>query len=153
MKKKKKTWALQPAIYSALRRNFRTYPAYSETLKEAKREYFIKSKKGKPLRRVKFLCCECLKEVSQKEIRVDHVDPVVPIEGIPLQNNGLPDFNTYIDRLYCNKSNLQCICKSCHDLKSKQENKARKESKKEKAPATLKKTKKPSTLSKSTKGK
>jgi hypothetical protein len=131
-KAKKKEWVLQAAIFSMLRRGFRTFPPYKETLDEAKEVYFIKSKKGKQLRRVRFRCTTCKQKFARANIVVDHVEPVISVTGVAQQLNGQPDFNKYIDRLYCAKSNLQAICKTCHTAKSNAENKLRREAKKPK---------------------
>jgi 5-methylcytosine-specific restriction endonuclease McrA len=128
--KKKRTWNLQAAVYSALRRIFRTYPAYQDCRNRVKEEYFIKSKKGKPMRRVRFVCELCGTKVTNKKICCDHIEPVIPIEGLKKQANGLPDFNQYIDRLFCGPENLQVICEKCHKSKSAEESKARKKGKK-----------------------
>lgn len=36
-----------------------------------------------------------------------------------------PDYSVYIERLFCPEENLQGLCKSCHDKKTKLENKNR----------------------------
>jgi 5-methylcytosine-specific restriction endonuclease McrA len=124
VKKAKKQFVLQAMLLSALRRCFRKYPPYTETLKNAKKEYYIKSRKSdKKLRRVHFKCACCGEYFSSKDIRVDHIEPVVDIKV------GFVDFNTYIERLFCDATNLQAICKNDHDIKTKIENKQRRKQK------------------------
>jgi 5-methylcytosine-specific restriction endonuclease McrA len=91
----------------------------------AKEVYYIKSKKGKDLKRVRFKCEECSKKFSAKNVAVDHIEPVIEIGGVPVRSNGLPDFNVYIDRLFCGIENLQLLCKPCHKKKTAAEAKQR----------------------------
>ena len=54
-------------------------------------------------------------EFPATEIQVDHKKPVVD------PKIGFVDWNTYITRMFCKKSNLQVLCKSCHTKKTKKE--------------------------------
>lgn len=135
--KKKRVWVLQAAVFSALRRIFRTYPPYRETLDEAKEEYFVASKKGTKMRRVRFACNKCGKKYARKGVSIDHDSPVIQVTGSPRQPNGEIDYNVYIDRLFCTKDNLNCLCNKCHKEKSAIEVKQRAKFRK---PTTAKKT-------------
>lgn len=120
----KRVWNLEAAVYSALRRAHRNSPEYHEVLKLAKSEYFIQSKKGKPMRRVHFACAQCGKKYSRKGVAIDHVQPVVPVTG-------KTNFDDYVKRLFCGVKGLQVLCKDeCHRLKSKHENAQRRALKK-----------------------
>lgn len=55
--------------------------------------------------------------------KIDHINPVVALEGFK-------DWDTYINNLFCDETNLQCLCDDCHKLKTKEENLIRKELKK-----------------------
>jgi 5-methylcytosine-specific restriction endonuclease McrA len=123
--KKKREWVLQAAVFSALRRIFRTYPPYREVLDEAKEEYYVNSKKGTKMRRVRFACNHCGNKYARKGIAIDHITPVVDLSGLAKQPDGEVDFNVYIKRLFCPKSNLQSLCKKCHAVKSASEGKVR----------------------------
>lgn len=63
-----------------------------------------------------------LKNGKQKRVKnvvVDHIHPVVPVEG----------FNTWdevIERMFCDEAGLQVLCKACHDEKCSKENHERK---------------------------
>lgn len=136
--KKKKPWVQDAAIYSALRRAYRSSPAVAECLNSGKEEFFILSKKGKKLRRVRFACHLCgTKEPKRTKkskggIAVDHIQPVVdPLDG-NLLPDGTRDWNKQIRRLFVSVTGLQRLCKACHDAKSKQENAIRRKIKKEK---------------------
>lgn len=120
----KRVWVKEAAIYSALRRAHRNSPEYRESLSAVKSEYFIKSKKGKDMRRVHFQCAACQKKAPRKQVRVDHIEPVVPVSG-------KTTFDNYIDRLFCGKKGLQILCVPCHNEKSKRENAERRKIKKE----------------------
>lgn len=130
MAKKKAKFVIQVKVFAALRKVFKTYPPYKEILDECKEEFFVKSKHGKDLRRVHYKCTSCGEFFKKQEFVVDHIEPVIPLEGLPQQGD-LPDFNIYAERLFCPKENLQGLCKTCHDAKSKEENKQRRKFKKE----------------------
>ena len=78
------------------------------------------TKKSAWVERGKYLCAGCKKVVpltvdKSKNVFVDHVEPVVD----PLV--GFKDWDTYINRMFCEESNLQVLCKACHDKKTKKE--------------------------------
>lgn len=54
-----------------------------------------------------------------KNIAVDHIIPVVPVEGFDSWDN-------VIDRLFCDEDGLQLLCRECHDEKCKEETHERK---------------------------
>lgn len=54
--------------------------------------------------------------------------------------DGFPDLNQYKNRLFCDTTNLQGLCKTCHDLKTKLENKIRRDNRKAKQDKPGKKT-------------
>lgn len=64
---------------------------------------------------------------------MDHIKPVVD------PKKGFTTWDDFINRLYCEESNLQAICKGCHSAKTRQEKECRKLSKMEKTMVTLKK--------------
>lgn len=86
------------------------------------------TKKAAWVARGKYLCAECDKVVpltlnGKKNVFVDHLNPVVdPVEGFK-------DWNTYIDRMFCEMENLAVVCKACHDSKTAEERQIRKENK------------------------
>jgi 5-methylcytosine-specific restriction endonuclease McrA len=106
-------------ITGVLRSGFRKYPSKYETLKEAS----VGKKLNPKTKRIAehFKCAECKQDYPAKEVNVDHVNPVVcPVEGFV-------NWDVYIKRMFCGKENLQVLCKTCHDLKSAEERKVRKE--------------------------
>lgn len=75
-------------------------------------------KNGNPKIKVMYKCNICTKIVGRDEIHIDHIKPVVDLDG----------FNTwddYINSLFCDVSNLQAICEECHAKKSLKENQQR----------------------------
>jgi hypothetical protein len=67
-----------------------------------------------------FLCPICGERKHRLLAKLDHKEPVID------PRVGFIDWNTYIDRLFCDPSNLQVICIDCHTKKTKDENDLRK---------------------------
>ncbi len=97
-------------IRSALRQKSRYWKPISEAKVNARRPY-----KG-PLKRQKFeyQCNHCKDWFPEKKINVDHICPAGSLNSA--QN--LPDF---IERLFCEVDNLQVLCETCHNAKTKSE--------------------------------
>lgn len=55
----------------------------------------------------------------KKNIRLDHINPVVPVTG-------WDDWNGYIERMFCEAEGFQVICLDHHKAKTQTENAARK---------------------------
>lgn len=101
-----------------LRQGTRRYPPKYETLNDAKTAKKINPKTKRLAQH--YACAKCKKDFPQKEVQVDHKKPVVD----PRQ--GFVDWNTFIERLFCGKQNLQVLCTSCHEKKSAKEKLTRK---------------------------
>jgi len=121
---------LRSWLINALRNSFRRYPPFYRVKNITKEEYYVPSKSGKQMRRVRFTCSQCKEKFSNKDIRVDHIEPVVPETGFPTLPDGSDDYNTYIRRMFVSDSGLQVLCTTCHDAKTKDENKTRRDIKK-----------------------
>lgn len=61
-------------------------------------------------------CTICGELFKAKDTQMDHVDPVVPLEGF--KSGKEFDLEEFVERLLCYEKGWQCICKSCHDKKS-----------------------------------
>lgn len=112
---------LRTFITGVLRSGFRKFPSKYETLKEAS----VGKKVNKKTNRIAehYKCAECKQDFPAKEVNVDHLNPVVcPVEGFV-------NWDVYIKRMFCGKDNLQVLCTICHDIKSSEERKVRKENK------------------------
>jgi 5-methylcytosine-specific restriction endonuclease McrA len=73
-----------------------------------------------------YKCASCEKLFGPKEIQLDHKIPVVDEEV------GFTDWNTYIERLFCDVDNFQVLCIPCHEAKTFFEQEIRKQVKREK---------------------
>jgi 5-methylcytosine-specific restriction endonuclease McrA len=110
--RKPKLFDLKAYLKNVLRRASYRHSARSEALKKARVE------------RNTYTCASCLKLFPNKEVSVDHKNPVVPITGFS-------NWDDYIIRLFCEPEFLQVLCDECHSVKSKNENTARRLWKKE----------------------
>jgi len=97
-------------IRSGLRQKSRWWKPITECKAKAKRPY-----KG-PLKRQKFeyQCNQCKDWFPEKKINVDHICPAGSLNSA----QDLPDF---IERLFCEVDNLQVLCETCHNAKTKSE--------------------------------
>jgi 5-methylcytosine-specific restriction endonuclease McrA len=59
----------------------------------------------------KYLCAVCNDIFARKQIQVDHIIAV----------GRFIDFNTYIERLFCESSGLRVLCIDCHKKKTKKD--------------------------------
>jgi len=96
----KKPIALKPFIISSLRRASYRWPARNECLKANR------------IDRGLYRCNSCNKTFNRKEIRLDHIKPVIPVE------TGFTTWDTYIERMFCEPSGYQTLCNICHSSKS-----------------------------------
>ena len=68
-----------------------------------------------------YCCADCGGVFVLRDVQVDHIEPVVDPEV------GFVDWETFVDRMFCETDNLQVLCKPCHKDKTKAEGKVRKE--------------------------
>lgn len=117
MAKKKPKYNKDAAIRGALRRAFARSPFVYEIVQESRREVPKYNKDGSLAKKpaVQRQCEVCKNWVGSTKISVDHVIPVVSVE------DGFQDWNEFMARLWCDRSNLQRICDDCHDIKTYQE--------------------------------
>src|SRR6266700_1559562 len=103
----KKYW-----LINLLRRGSMRYPPRNEAASRNKETYYIKSKKGKDLKRVKHTCEKCgKKDLKSSEVEMDHIVPLVDFTGFK-------DWNTYIERYLIDSIGFQKFCIPCHSSKS-----------------------------------
>ena len=120
--------------------NSRITPKERNLLKGAVRRVFSRSEIRKKVldtseinykdpnrpRVTKWVTCQTCNQPTPKYLaQVDHIVPIVPT------NSTLEDmsWDTVIDRTWCEEKNLATICKPCHKIKSKEENKLRRTNK------------------------
>lgn len=118
MNPRKKAFALQ-----ILRRGSYKWAPRNEALRRARVSRGI------------YKCAICETLVPNKQKDLDHVVPVVPVEG-------WDNFDGVIDRLYAELEGWQVICKPCHALKTGLENSVRVVERRAKKTPCKKRTKK-----------
>ena len=99
-------------IVSVLRAGTRRWPPKWQTLEEAKTEKKINKATGRMAQH--YLCATCCDEFSSTNVQVGHIEPVVG-------DAGFTTWDDYIQQMFCDKENLQVLCKACHALKTKLE--------------------------------
>lgn len=104
-------------IISVLRSGSRRWPPKYQTLNEAKTEKKINVLTGRLAQHYK--CMKCKNDFSAKMVQVDHIKPIV------VPKDGFVDWNTFIDRLFCEQDNLQVLCVPCHKIKTLKEKEKR----------------------------
>lgn len=58
-----------------------------------------------------YKCAKCGQTHRRKHIQVDHKNPV----------GRFTNFDTYIEKLFCDSSGLQVLCAACHKVKTKKD--------------------------------
>lgn len=103
------------SIVEATRRAFSRSELRYSVLQDA-----LSKKKG-PRGGKQYVCKKCGKSFGLRQIEVDHIKPVVPL------NKTIHDMriSTIVNRRFCDKKNLQVLCKECHKVKTRKEASAR----------------------------
>ena len=99
-------------IRSALRQKSRWWKPVSECKQKSKRPYKGPNKRQK----FEYQCNHCKKWYAEKNINIDHIIPA----GTLTCANDLPGF---VERLFVEVDNLQCLCTECHNIKTQNERK------------------------------
>jgi 5-methylcytosine-specific restriction endonuclease McrA len=99
-------------IRSALRQKSRWWKPVSECKQKVKRAYKGTNKRQK----FEYQCNHCKNWYAEKNINVDHIIPA----GTLTCANDLPGF---VERLFCEVDNMQCLCTECHNIKTQNERK------------------------------
>lgn len=121
----KKPKSLSAWLTPKLRNIARMWPEKNKArAKAARRVQIGLFKNGKPEFRTMYECSGCNELFAKEETQMDHTDPVVDPAV------GFTDWNTYINRLFCNSDGYTCMCKECHLVKTLDENDQRREVKK-----------------------
>lgn len=95
-------------IRSALRQKSRWWKPILQCKLAARRAYKGPNKRQK----FEYQCATCKQWFQEKKINVDHIHPAGSL-------NCAADLPGFVERLFCEKDNLQVLCESCHDEKTK----------------------------------
>lgn len=104
-------------IKSGLRSASMRWPPKYEVLNEAFVGRQVNEKTGRLAKH--FQCNLCKGVFPQKEVEVNHKNPVVP-------TTGFDSWDAVIERMFCEKEELEVLCKTCHKAITKTENLLRK---------------------------
>ena len=99
-------------IRSALRQKSRWWKPITECKMKARRAYKGPSKRQK----FEYQCNSCKAWFPEKQINVDHIVGAGSL-------NCKEDLAGFVERLFCELDNLQVLCTTCHDEKTKLEKK------------------------------
>ena len=102
---------LKKFIIPLLRRGSYRWPDRNEALKLARVE------------RGMYKCANCEQIFRNKEVQIDHVEPVVPL-AVSIEGQ---TWDSYIERMFCQASGYQILCSQCHTMKSSVEVQTRKQ--------------------------
>lgn len=95
-------------VRSAIRGAFRRWPPKWDALREA----YAGTKNSKSGRMAKhYKCGKCRKLFTQTSIQIDHKTPI----------GRCATWDEFIGKLFCEKENLQALCKECHLKKTRKE--------------------------------
>jgi len=98
-------------VTSVLRSGSRRWQPKWECLNEAKTEKKVNPKTGRIAQH--YQCTSCGDEFTAKDVQVDHL--------VPIGKNR--SWDEFVNLLFCEKDNLQVLCKGCHAIKTKEERK------------------------------
>lgn len=104
-------------IKGGLRAASRRWPPKYQCLNDACVGQKINSNTGRIAKHYTCSCCGF--DYPAKDVQIDHISPIV-------STGGFTTWDDLIENLFCEKDHLQCLCKPCHKIKSKQENTERK---------------------------
>ena len=97
-------------------------------LRKASLQWFPRTEAVRAARKQRGLheCAMCKSLVRRGEYILDHIDPVIPLQGLPVRPDGGRDWNVWIDRLLCPSSNFRLICKACDEAHTNSQKEMRK---------------------------
>lgn len=96
-------------VKSALRSASKRWPPKYETINSALVGTQVNSTTGRLAKH--YRCAKCDGFFPAKAIQVDHKDPIIPLTGFTT-------WDEVIDRMFCEKENLQVLCVDCHKIKT-----------------------------------
>ena len=100
-------------IKSNLRKGSTRWAPAQDALKDAEVGRKINKKTSRLA--MHYLCAHCKDEFPRKEVSIDHIAPVIPVD-VPW-----PGWEVVIDRMFVEKEGFQILCDCCHTVKSNNE--------------------------------
>ena len=94
-------------IRATLRNKTRFWKPKLAVLNAAKRKYTGPNK----LQKWEFQCAKCKNWFLQKEVEIDHKIPCGSLTCAA-------DLPIFVNNLFCEEDNLECLCKVCHKEKT-----------------------------------
>lgn len=101
------TFNFKSFIINTLRRASYRWPERNKALQHARIERGL------------YACNQCKGTFKKKDIKLDHINPVVAVTGFTT-------WDDYINRLFCDYTNFQVVCENCHNVKTMIEKQERK---------------------------
>jgi 5-methylcytosine-specific restriction endonuclease McrA len=100
-------------IKSALRSASQRWPPRYDAVNNACTGQKINPKSGRLAKH--YECNECHNDFPAKDVQVDHIHPIIDPAV------GFQTWDILIANLFCEKENLQLLCKPCHQIKTNAE--------------------------------
>lgn len=104
-------------VKGVLRKGTVRYPPRYEALNAAKTIKKINVGSGRMAQH--YACHNCGNDYPLTNVVVDHIEPVVAVTGFT-------NWHDVVIRMFCGVEGLQVLCKTCHKIKSNEENALRK---------------------------
>ena len=97
-------------IRAALRQKSRWWKPITQCKMKARRVYKGPNKRQK----FEYQCNVCKGWFPEKKVNIDHIIPAGSLRCAA-------DLPGFVERLFCEINNLQCICETCHNKKTQNE--------------------------------
>tara|TARA_R110002096_G_scaffold428431_1_gene640106 strand:+ start:31 stop:474 length:444 start_codon:yes stop_codon:yes gene_type:complete len=115
-------------IISGLRKASMYWIPKKDALISARKGHLTNPKTGR--RCIAGECALCKGLFLEKELKADHIAPVVPLEGHTGETFLNTNWNEYIKRMFVEQDKYQVLCEECHQGKTNEERLTRKNLKK-----------------------
>lgn len=104
----------ESAFWTMIRSTLRNKSRFWEPIKLCKQLGRRKYVGPRRTQKWEYQCACCSKWYPEKEINVDHIRPAGQLRSAA-------DLPSFVETLFCEVDNLQILCNTCHDKKTKQE--------------------------------
>ena len=108
-------------VRETLRKASFRWPPRTTAIRNARVDRRSNPATGKDCWHVK--CALCYNVVMEREARLDHIYPVVPLPGVQEEGTASSKLNVgdYVLRMFPEAAGFQVLCHSCHSAKTKEE--------------------------------